>query len=90
MWITTNCGNFCKRWEYQVILTCLLRNLYAGQEATVRSSHGTLDWFKIGKGICQGIYHHPAYLTSMQSASCELHGLDEPQIGVHISERNIK
>ena len=60
------------------------------QEATVRSSHGTLDWFKIGKGICQGIYHHPAYLTSMQSASCELHGLDEPQIGVHISERNIK
>ena len=44
----TNCGKFLKRWEYQI--TCLLRNLYAGQEATVRTGHGTTDWFKIGKG----------------------------------------
>ena len=51
-------------------LTCLLRNLYAGQEATVRTGHGTMDWFQIGKGVCQGC--HPAYLTSMQSASCEM------------------
>jgi len=50
-------------------LTCLLRNLYAGQEATVRTGHGTTDWFQIGKGVCQAVYCHPAYLTSMQSTS---------------------
>ena len=49
-------------------LTCLLRNLYAGQEATVRTGHGT-DWFKIGKGVLQAVYCHPAYLTSVQSTS---------------------
>ena len=50
-------------------LTCLLRNLYAGQEATVRTEHGTTDWLQIGKGVHQGLYCHPAYLTSMQSTS---------------------
>ena len=50
-------------------LTCLLRNLYAGQEATVRTGHGTTDWFQIGKGVCQAVYYHPAYLTYMQSTS---------------------
>ena len=50
-------------------LTCLLRNLYAGQEATVRPGHGTTDWFQIGKGVCQGYVCHPAYLTDMQSTS---------------------
>ena len=50
-------------------LTCLLRNLYAGQEATVRTGHGTTDWFQIGKGVCQAVYCHPAYLTYMQSTS---------------------
>ena len=52
-------------------LTCLLRNLYAGQEATVRTGHGTTDWFQIGKGVhCHSaVYCHPAYLTSMQSTS---------------------
>ena len=51
-------------------LTCLLRNLYAGQEATVRTGYGTTDWFQIGKGLHQGcIYCHAAYLTSMQSTS---------------------
>ena len=50
-------------------LTCLLRNLYAGQEATVRTGHGTTDWFQIGKGVRQAVYCHPAYLTSMQSTS---------------------
>ena len=50
-------------------LTCLLRNLYAGQEATVRSGHGTTDWFQIGKGYVKAVYCHPAYLTSMQSTS---------------------
>ena len=46
-------------------LTCLLRNLYAGQEATVRIRHGTKDWFQIGKGVPQAVYCHPAYLTYM-------------------------
>ena len=50
-------------------LTCLLRNLYAGQEATVRTGHGTTDWFQIGKGVLQVVYCHPAYLTYMQSTS---------------------
>ena len=49
--------------------TCLLRNLYTGQKATVRTGHGTTDWFQIGKGVRQVIYHHPAYLTYMQSTS---------------------
>ena len=50
-------------------LTCLLRNLYTGQEATVRTRHGTTDWFQIRKGVCQAVYCHPAYLTYMQSTS---------------------
>ena len=53
-------------------LTGLLRSLYAGQEATVRTGHGTTDRFQIGKGVHQGLYYHPAYLTYMQSTS--LHG----------------
>ena len=50
-------------------LTHLLRNLYAGQEATVRTGHGTTDWFQIGKGVHHAVYCHPAYLTYMQSTS---------------------
>ena len=50
-------------------LTCLWRNMYADQEATVRTGHGTTDWFQIGKGVCQAVYCHPAYLTSVQSTS---------------------
>ena len=50
-------------------LTCLLRNLYAGQEAAVRTGHGATDGFQIGKGVCQDCYCHPAYLTYMQSTS---------------------
>ena len=50
-------------------LTCLLRNLYAGQEATVRTGHGTTDWFQIGKGVHQGCIFSPAYLTYMRSTS---------------------
>ena len=69
-------------------LTCLLRNLYAGQEATVITGHGTTDWFQIGKGVRQGMYCHPAYLTYMQSTSRET-GLDEAQAGIQIARRNI-
>ena len=51
-------------------LTCLRRNLYAGQEATVRTEHGTTDWFQIGKEYIKAIYCHPAYLAYMQNTSC--------------------
>ena len=53
-------------------LTCPLRNLYAGQEATVITGHGTTDWFQMGKGVRQGMYCHLAYLTYMQSTSWEM------------------
>ena len=54
--------------------TCLLRNLYVGQEAIVRTGHETTDWFQIGKGVHQGVYCHPAYLTYMQRTSCKMPG----------------
>ena len=63
MWITTN-WKILKEIGMSDHLTCLLRNLYAGQEATVRTGHGTTDWFKIGKGVYQGCCH-PVYLTSL-------------------------
>ena len=55
-------------------LTCLLQNLYAGQETTVKNGHGTMDWFQIGKGVQQAIYCHPAYLTSIQCTSYKMWG----------------
>ena len=55
-------------------LICLLRNLFAGQEATVRTGHGTTDWFQIGKGVRQGRIFNRAYLTYRQSTSCEMPG----------------
>ena len=51
-----------------------LRNLYAGQEATVRTGHGTTDWFQIRKGPVEAVYFHPAYLIHTQSTSCEVPG----------------
>ena len=73
VWITIN-WKILREMGIPDHLTCLLRNLYAGQEATVRTGHGTTDWFQIEKGVCQGtelkaVYCHPAYLTSMQSTS---------------------
>ena len=58
-WITTNCGKLLKRWKLPDQLTCFLRNLYAGEEATVRTRHGTMDWFQISKGPCQGYILSP-------------------------------
>ena len=55
-------------------LTCLLRNLYAGQEATVRTGHGTQNGSKLGKEYVKAVYYHPAYSTYMQSTSCEMPG----------------
>ena len=69
-----NCGN-CWEMGTPEHLTCLLRNLYAGQEATVRTGHGTTDWFQIGKGVRQGCILLPYfYLTYMQSTSWEILG----------------
>ena len=68
VWIIINCGKFFEM-GIPDHLTCLLRNLYAGQEATVRTGHGTTDWFQIGKGVRQGCILSPAYLTYMQSTS---------------------
>ena len=60
VWITTNCGKFLKRWEgISDHLTCLLRNLYAGQEVSIKTGHGTMDRFQIGKGVCQGCILSP-------------------------------
>ena len=72
VWITTNCGKFFKRWEYQTTWPASLRNLYAGQEATVRTGRGTTDWFQIGKGVRQGCILSPTYLTYMQNTSWEM------------------
>ena len=68
VWTTTN-WKILKEMGIPDHVTCLLRNLYAGQEATVRSGHGTPDWFQIGKGVRQAVYCHTAYLTSMQRTS---------------------
>ena len=66
----TNCGKFFKKWEYQTI-TYLLRNLYASQEATVRTGYGTMDWFQIGKGVCKGCILSPC-LFNLYSESVHL------------------
>ena len=68
-------------------LTCLLRNLYAGQEATVRTGHGTTD--KLGKEYIKAVYCHLAYLTFMQSTSCEMPGWMKHTLEIKISRRNI-
>ena len=60
---------FLQEMEIPDHLTCLLRNLYVGQEATVRTGHGTADWFQIGKEYVKAVYCHSAYLTYMQSTS---------------------
>ena len=70
-------------------LTCLLRNLYAGQEATVRTGHGTTDWLQIGKGICQGCILSPLYLTYMQSTSCETLGWKKHKLESRLLGKNI-
>ena len=70
-------------------LTCLLRNLYAGQEATVRTGHGTTDWFQIGKEYVKAVYCHPAYLSFYAEHIMRNAGLDEAQPEIKIAGRNI-
>ena len=70
-------------------LTCLLRNLYAGQEATVRTGHGTIDWFQIGKGVCQGSILSPFLFNLYAKYIMRNAGLKETQAGIKIAGRNI-
>ena len=70
-------------------LTYLLRNLYAGQEATVRYGHGTTDWFQIGKGVCQGCILSPCLFNLFAEDIMRNVGLDEAQAGIKSARRNI-
>ena len=70
-------------------LTCLLRNLYAGQEATVRTAHGTTDWFQTGKGVCQGCILSPCLLSLYAEYIMRTTGMDKAQAGIKIVGRNI-
>ena len=70
-------------------LTCLLRNLYAGHEATVRTGHGTTDWFQIGKGVCQGCILSPCLFNFYAEYIMRNAGVEEAQAGMKISGRNI-
>ena len=73
VWITTN-WKILQETGVQNNLTCLLRSLYPGQEATVRTGHGTIDWFKLTKEYVKAVYCHPAYLIYMQSTSFKMLG----------------
>ena len=70
-------------------LTCLLRNLYAGQEAAVRTGHGTTDWFQIGKGVCQDCILSPYLFNFYAEYIMRNAGLEESQAGIKIAGRNI-
>ena len=70
-------------------LTCLLRNLYAGQEAIVRTGHGTTDWFQIGKGVHQGCILSPCLFNFYAEYNMRNAGLEEAQTGINIAGRNI-
>ena len=70
-------------------LTCLLRNLCAGQEATVRTGHGTTDWFQIGKGVCQGCILSPCLFNLYAESIMRNPGLEETQAGIKIARRNV-
>ena len=70
-------------------LTCLLRNLFAGQEATERTGHGITDWFQIGNGVCQGCILSPCSFNLYAEYVMQNAGLDEAQAGINIAGRNI-
>ena len=76
-----------ERWKYH--LTCLLRNLYAGQEATVRNGHGTTDWFQVRKGVRQGCILSPCLFNLYAEYIMRNTELEEAQAGIKIAGRNI-
>ena len=88
VWITIN-WKILKEMGIPDHLTCLLRNLYAGQEATVRSGHGTIDWFQIGKGVRQGCILSPCLFNFYAEYIMRNPGLEEAQAGIKIAGRNI-
>jgi len=88
VWIATN-WKILKEMGISDHLTCLLRNLYAGQEATVRTGHGTKDWFQIGKGIHQGFILSPCLFSLYAEYIMRNARLDEAQAGIKIARRNI-
>ena len=82
-----DCVDHKKLWKIHLI--CLLRNLYAGQEATVRTGHGTTDWFQIGKGVRQGCILSPCLFNLYAEYILRNAGLEETQAGIKIAGRNI-
>ena len=89
VWTTTNYGKILKEMGIPDHLTCLLKNLYAGQEATVRTGHGTPYWFQIGKGICQGCILSSCLFNLYAEYIMRNTRLDEAQAGIKIAARNI-
>ena len=88
VWITTNSGKFLEM-GIPDHLACLLQNLYTGQEAIVRTGHGTTDWFQIRKGVHQGCILSPCLFNLYAEYILRNAGLDEAQTGIKISWRNI-
>ena len=88
MWITTN-WKILKEIGIPDQLTCLLRNLHAGQEETVRPGHGTTDWFQIGRGVHQGFILSPCLFNLYAEYIMQNARLDEAQAGIKIGRRNI-
>jgi len=88
VWITTN-GKILEEMGIPDRLTCLLRNLYVGQKATVRTGHGTTDWFQIGKGVRQGCILSPCLFNFYAEYIMRNAGLDEAQAGIKTARRNI-
>ena len=88
VWVTTN-WKILKDMRILDHMTHLLRNLYAGQEATVRTAHGTTDWFQIGKGLCQGYILSPCLFNFYAEYIMRNAGLDGAQAGITIPGRNI-
>ena len=88
VWVTTN-WKILKQMGIPGHLTCLLRNLYAGQEATVRTGHGTTDWFQKGKGVCQGYILSPCLFNLHAEYIMRNAGLDEAQARIKVAGRNI-
>ena len=88
-WITTNCGKFFKKMGIPDQLTCLLRNLYAGQDATVRTGDETTEWFQIRKGVHRGCILSPCLVSLYAEYIMRNARLDKAQAGIMIAGRNI-